>query len=76
MSDTKNKQFHFDLAGVVSLDITGIWPDGDAPENPTVDDVLKVIAQLGGAEKVMEDWGLNFNNVLTVSDGKNAKVAP
>ena len=36
--------------------IEDIWPDGDAPENPTVADVKKVLDECGSVEQVVLDW--------------------
>ena len=36
----------------------GFWPDGDAPENPTIDDVLAVIKKCGGPRRMLDDWNM------------------
>ena len=41
MSD--NDKFVIDISGSVTLTVKEIWPDGDAPENPTFQDVINVI---------------------------------
>ena len=54
--------FHIDID--VDLSIEEIWPDGDAPENPTVGDVKR--AFYGGKDKIrrgdvrraLDDWNL------------------
>lgn len=39
------------------LSIDEIWPDGDAPENPTAADV---VAQMrGGVDGVMREWNIS-----------------
>jgi hypothetical protein len=68
--------FHFTIAADVSLSVEEIWPDGDAPENPSVDDVLAVIQQCGGRYRVLRDWELASDLALTVSDGKTFKEVP
>ncbi len=70
------KVFHFSLSADVDLEIDQIWPDGDAPENPTVDDVLKVIAACGGAHEILRDWDLDQDLDLTISDEKESKHVP
>ena len=37
------QQFEFTLDFSETFFVDEIWPDGDAPENPTVDDVRKAI---------------------------------
>ena len=70
------KGFNFSISADIWLDVSAIWPDGDAPENPTVADVLAVIAESGGAERVIRDWDLDHEIVLTVSDDKHSEEAP
>lgn len=47
------------------LTVSEIWPDGDAPENPTSKDVM---AKLMGGDKwcshtqVLEEWGMMDDN--------------
>lgn len=38
------------------LSVEEIWPDGDAPENPTAQDVVDRMK--GGSIKVLRDWNL------------------
>lgn len=68
--------FHFSISCDVSLEVKDIWPDGNAPENPTVDDVLAVIKKDGGARRILDDWSLLEDLSLTVSDGKTSKDVP
>jgi hypothetical protein len=35
-----------------------LWPDGNAPENPTVDDVIRLIEKSGGVGGIIKDWNL------------------
>lgn len=77
MVDEKPKPtFHFSISADVSLEVEDIWPDGDAPENPTVDDVVKVIEQCGGKMRVIEDWDLDDDLMLDISDGKTSRNIP
>lgn len=50
-----------------TLSIAELWPDGDAPPNPTVGDVEALIEKCGGVVKIMRDWSLEFDAVLTVT---------
>lgn len=68
--------FHFSITHYSSLSVEEIWPDGDAPENPTVDDVLKVIEKYGGKMRVLSDWNLDADLDLDVSDGKTSRGVP
>lgn len=70
------KTFHFSIETQVSLDVEDIWPDGDAPADPTVSDVIEVIRACGGTKHVLDDWSLIDDLTLTVSDDKNSEVAP
>jgi len=70
------KSFGFSISAELSLDVEEIWPDGDWPEDPTVDDVPKVIAQCGGKMRILHDWDLDSDLDLTVSDEKEARNVP
>ena len=74
--DKASKGFNFTIDSIQWLAVADIWPDGDAPENPTVDDVLAVIAASGGMRQVLHDWNLDDDIELTVDDGQVSKVAP
>ena len=60
--------FTFETASSTTLDLDAIWPDGDAPENPTAEDVAKVIAACGGLRAVLRDWDLDDEITLTISN--------
>ncbi len=63
----------FDVAieGRWTLDVTQVWPDRDAPENPTADDVIAVMRECTGSiENLIREW--NLRPTLTVN-GKYAK---
>jgi hypothetical protein len=45
--------------GVLTVD--EIWPDGDAPENPTVDDVIAVVRKSGSGRTFASDWGFSLH---------------
>jgi hypothetical protein len=66
----KHPGFCFDINASVHLEVDEIWPDGDAPENPTAEDVEVVIQQAGGLRRVLRDWDLEDHIILTVSDSK------
>lgn len=41
------------------LSVKNLWPDGNAPENPTEEDVLKLIDNDGGILDVIHKWNLD-----------------
>lgn len=41
-----------------TLSLEDLWPDGDAPENPTVDDVIGIMRKSGSVINWMRDWGM------------------
>lgn len=53
------KKFQLSYTINVVLSVDDIWPDGDAPENPTVADVEKVIDACGGWQRIVSDWNLD-----------------
>ena len=57
------KTFNFHIEADHNLTVDQIWPDGDAPPNPTIQDVLALVADLyphpwDGAT-LMRDWELD-----------------
>lgn len=58
----------------VTLDIDQIWPDGDAPENPTAADVVKQMQEsTGSVYRVLSEWALEPNEITVHgSDGTRA----
>lgn len=58
------KVFNLSL-GEVQLSVSDIWPDGDAPENPTPQDVADLIAKCGGVRAVLSEWNLIDEIVVT-----------
>ena len=56
------KTFHVEITGSQTLTVREIWPDGDAPDNPTVDDVIEVMRDCArSAEQLQRDWDLSFD---------------
>lgn len=47
------------------LTVDELWPDGDAPDNPTVSDVRALIDKCGGLKRTIDEWNLpiRFNIV-------------
>jgi len=57
--------FTIDFSGSVSLRVSEIWPDGDAPDNPTVEDVMDKMRDCGSKSDLLEDW--NIRDYLNIS---------
>jgi len=76
--DPKPVTFCFDITINETLAVEQIWPDGGAPENPTVDDVIKVLQECGGPQRVDEDWDLLNDIALDISGpgGSRTLVGP
>lgn len=51
------KKFVISITVDEDLDIEQLWPDGDAPENPTAEDVLLLIEDCGGLD-IIKEWNL------------------
>jgi hypothetical protein len=55
-------KFRIDIYVCDSFTIEEIWPEKDAPENPTVEDVKAVFFKKGFSDSAVhrtcEDWGL------------------
>lgn len=64
---TPHVKFHIDL-GSTSLAVQDVWPDGDAPENPSAEDVATVMREYGGLHGVITGW--NLVTELTITDGR------
>ena len=71
----KVKTFEFTVTGFTVLEVSEIWPDGDAPEDPTVEDVLAMISKFGGSENFISECGLANGLTLTV-DGEYVPRTP
>jgi hypothetical protein len=64
------KKFRIMIECDVELTVAQLWPDGDAPESPTDDDVLELIEECGGVERVLGDWNLDESLTLDVREVK------
>ena len=52
-------RFTFTVQHSIDLSADQIWPDGDAPRYPSVEDAQAVVAQCGGPAEVLEEWKLD-----------------
>lgn len=51
------------------LSVDEAWPDGDAPDNPTAADVINAMQKSGSMSRMLSDWGLDTDRIVTVRDG-------
>lgn len=63
-----SKRFESTMDGSVVLSADDIWPDGDAPQNPTARDVLNVLKSQGRLLDVLVDWNLDEEFGLVVRE--------
>lgn len=49
-----------------------IWPDGDAPKNPNIKDVLEKIKKEGSFSQFINNW--NLNAAIDVSIGAEKDI--
>ena len=54
----KEKRFQILYTVNETLSADDLWPDADTPENPTADDVRKLVRKAGGIVRVIDSWGL------------------
>lgn len=52
------KRFQITFTIDAALDADQIWPDGNAPEEPTAEAVREVIESEGGILRVINEWNL------------------
>ncbi len=66
------RQFTLGLGEVV-LSVEDIWPDGDAPPDPTVEDVVVQMRSTGcAAVTLVRYWSLLDEIEVSASDGSRA----
>ena len=72
MSDTDKRggpRFLVDIGTpTIELDLSQIWPDGGAPENPTAQDVIDVMkdSTSDSIRRLMTDWGFDTDLIVDV----------
>ena len=49
--------FHLSIEGRFALGVDEIWPDGDAPADPTPLDVARAMERSGTMRSVLREWG-------------------
>jgi hypothetical protein len=64
------KRFRLSYTMTADLTVEQLWPDGDAPAEPTARDVELLILKDGGWPRVLIDWSLDdeegFGHVFEV----------
>ena len=68
-------RFSIDFNGTVDLETDEIWPDGDAPDNPTLSDVLRVMRK-HDRHRLLSDWSLLDEINIVVADNKTGEHEP
>lgn len=68
--------FYFEWGGSESLSIDQVWPDGDAPDNPTVDDVIEALRSRGDfMESIAQDWNFDMQDIEVTGPGGHRSLA-
>ena len=61
MSD--ERRFRVTIRDEYYLTESEVWPNGDAPPNPTASDVAEEMGAGGSVERVLGDWNMNEPSV-------------
>lgn len=63
------EKYTVSFGGHVELKVEEVWPEGDAPEKPTVADVVAVMQSCGDQRQVLQAWMLdNYVRVFCTDD--------
>lgn len=65
LSKAPKERFTICIDSYFDLAVNEIWPDGDAPENPTAEDVAKAIRKYVNVYDFIRSW--NLDTALMVS---------
>lgn len=57
---------HIAFGGEHDLTLDDVWPDGDAPDNPTANDIAALLHSGGSLWTVARDWNLDFGLTIKV----------
>lgn len=66
------KTFEIRISGSVQLSVGAIWPEGDAPDAPSANDVLEALVAYGLLSEVVRDWGIEQAFAFDVAEVKQA----
>jgi hypothetical protein len=65
------RSFCLEWGGSASLTVDEIWPNGDAPADPTRDDVIQAMRNSASSvSQLCRDWNLDIEGVEV--DGKDS----
>jgi hypothetical protein len=69
-------EFRLQWQGEWAFDREAIWPNGDAPKNPTVKDVLASMREEGSLTTLIFEWSLDetLGFVLSDVDGESVSI--
>jgi len=62
--------FHIEWGGEAMLSVDEVWPDGDAPGNPTSEDVIAVMQKSRSVARLCNEWNLRIEGLEV--DGKDS----
>ena len=71
---SKRPGFIIDLHGSWDLAVEDIWPDGDAPENPTAEMVAQRMRDYGPMMFTLREWCLEPQEVTVYGNCQIAEV--
>lgn len=63
MGQSERRSWIIEWGGEATLTVDEIWPNGDAPENPTRDDVIAQIAKEGNPRSFARNWNCDIEGV-------------
>ena len=64
-----SQRFTIVFGGSVELLVSEIWPDGDAPKDPTIADVLEAMGGSAHSKTyLLDDWNLEKDLRVYVND--------
>jgi len=66
--EKEEKLFLITFSGGVSLSTKAVWPDGDAPKNPTDADVAATMRGYGTKWHTLHEWNLTDDVQVSVGD--------
>jgi hypothetical protein len=66
--------FNVEWGGSADLSVEEVWPDGDAPKNPTSDDVVQAMLKSGSVWQLYRDWDLDIQEVEVYGPGGRRSI--
>lgn len=73
------QRFYLEWGGTARLSAREIWPDGDAPETPTVDDVIAAMRKDADHQSqfrwLADRWNLDIEDVEVTGAGGHRSLA-